>query len=73
MSKEGKEKFDTWYEEQKSKGVQFHLRQELEDYCIDDVLLLSKGWLTFQRDFRKCTRITNIWAASEQNASERIH
>ena len=56
MSKEGKETFEKWYEEQKSKGVQFHLRQELEDYCIDDVQLLRKGCLTFQHYFCKRTR-----------------
>ena len=52
MSKEGKENFEKWYEEQKSKGFQFHLCQELEAYCIDDVRLLHEGCLTFQRDFR---------------------
>ena len=60
MTKEGKEKFEKWYEEQKAKGVQFHLCQELEDYCIDDVRLLRIGCLTFQRDFRKHTRFCSF-------------
>ena len=76
MSKEGKEKFEKWYEEQKSKGVQFHLRQELEDYCIYDVLLLSEGCLTFQRDFRKRTRFCpfqQITIASACNRDSRLN
>ena len=56
MTKEGKEKFEKWYEEQKAKGVQFYLREELETYCINDVQLLREGCLTFQCDFRK-----HIW------------
>ena len=76
MSKEGKEKFEKWYEEQKSKGVQFHLRQELEDYCIDDVRLLREGCLTFQRDFRKRTRFCpfeQITIASACNRDLRLN
>ena len=76
MSKEGKETFEKWYEEQKSKGVQFHLRQELEDYCIDDVQLLRKGCLTFQHYFCKCTRFCpfeQITIASACNRDLRLN
>ncbi|XP_068734459.1 uncharacterized protein [Montipora capricornis] len=76
MNKEGKEKFEKWYEEKKSKGVQFHLRQELEDYCMDDVWLLREGCLAFQRDFRKRTRFCpfeQITIASACNQDLRLN
>ena len=76
MTKEGKEKFEMWYEEEKAKGIQFHLREELEAYCINDVQLLREGCLTFQRDFRKRTRFCTfeqITIASAYNQDLRLN
>ena len=76
MTKEGKDKFEKWYAEQKAKGVQFNLREELEAYCIDDVKLLPEGCLTFQRDFCKHTRFCpfkQITIASACNRDLRLN
>ena len=55
MSEDKKKEFLRWYEEQKrlewTEGYVFHLRHEMEQYCISDVKLLMAGCQKFQSEF----------------------
>jgi len=57
MKKEKKEKFDTWYAEQKRRqeeeGYVYHFQNELEEYCKSDVKLLKEGCDAFVKQFRE--------------------
>ena len=55
MSPEGKQKLETWYQEQCAQNVLFNFRQELVVYCKSDVRLLKQGCLTFKRLFETLT------------------
>ena len=53
MSQKKKTEFMTWYQQHCQRGYEFHLKQEMEDYCISDVKLLKAGCQKFQAEFYK--------------------
>ena len=57
MKKTQREQFNLWYEEATSKGIQFNFKKSLLEYCIQDVDLLAKGFLTYRDLFHQISGI----------------
>ena len=55
MSKERREEFMTWYEENKSEP--FHFQNEMKDYCISDVDILLNACCKFRQLLKEQTGV----------------
>ena len=57
MSKKKRKEFLTWYASESQKGVLYNLKQELIDYCRNDVLVLQQALQIFRKELKDITGI----------------
>ncbi|XP_072021137.1 uncharacterized protein [Amphiura filiformis] len=56
MSEAGKQEFVKWYEDEKKKGKEWVLQDELLKYCINDVDILRRCCMQFRTMFMEVTK-----------------
>ncbi|XP_072050213.1 uncharacterized protein [Amphiura filiformis] len=60
MKPDARKSFLEWYKKQKDAGIQFHLQEELREYCVSDVTILTQGCLKFRDIFMEASINENV-------------
>lgn len=58
FSKKKIDEFNIWYDQNKHKP--YNLRQEMEEYCLSDTVLLLNGVLKFEKILYEATKLNNV-------------